>query len=92
MAVSLVCRDEQKLLRDIEKLLNREIPKEVLEGYEPNPNMKAEPMKKGQQNQGCSQQKKKDEGRSRGKLLMNKNPLDGQQKSVSKRNKKKHNQ
>ena len=63
MAVSLVCRDEQKLLRDIEKLLNREIPKEVLEGYEPNPNIKAEPMKKRQHHQGCSQQKKNDAGR-----------------------------
>ncbi len=82
MAVSLVCRDEQKLLRDIEKLLNREIPKEVLEGYEPNPNMKAEPMKKGQQNQGCSQQKKKDEGRRRGKFPLNKNPLDGGKNQV----------
>jgi ATP-dependent RNA helicase RhlE len=92
MAVSLVCRDEQKLLRDIEKLLNREIPKEVLEGYEPNPNMKAEPMKKGQQNQGCSQQKKKDEGRRRGKFPLNKNPLDGEKKSGSERTKKKHNQ
>ena len=79
-------------MREIEKLLNREIPKEVLEGYEPNPNMKAEPIKKGQKNQGCSQQKKKDEGRRRGKFPLNKNPLDGGKKSGSERTKKKHNQ
>jgi ATP-dependent RNA helicase RhlE len=33
-AVSLVSPDEQKQLRDIERLLKREIPSEVLEGYE----------------------------------------------------------
>ncbi|MBT8048227.1 MAG: DEAD/DEAH box helicase [Xanthomonadales bacterium] len=32
-AVSLVCSEEHKLLRDIERLINREIPKEVLPGY-----------------------------------------------------------
>ena len=36
MAVSLVSMDEQKLLDDIEKLLKQKIPKEILEGYEPN--------------------------------------------------------
>jgi len=35
-AVSLVSPDEQKLLRDIERLLKREVPRQVLEGYEPN--------------------------------------------------------
>ena len=33
-AISLVSPDEQKLLRDIERLLKREVPKQVLEGYE----------------------------------------------------------
>jgi ATP-dependent RNA helicase RhlE len=46
-AVSLVCVDELKLLRDIERLLKREIPKQVLAGYEPDPNIKAEPIKMG---------------------------------------------
>ena len=36
MAVSLVCMEEQNLLDDIEKLLKQKIPKEILEGYEPN--------------------------------------------------------
>ena len=46
-AMSLVCVDEDKLLRDIEKLIKREIPKVVLEGYEPDPSIKAEPITRG---------------------------------------------
>ena len=46
-AVSLVCVDEQSLLRDIERLLNREIEKKIIEGYEPDPRIKAEPVQKG---------------------------------------------
>jgi ATP-dependent RNA helicase RhlE len=46
-AVSLVCVDELKLLSDIEKLLGVEIKKEVLPGYEPDPRIKAEPIKNG---------------------------------------------
>jgi ATP-dependent RNA helicase RhlE len=45
-AVSLVCIDEHKLLKDIERLLKREIPKQVLPGYEPDPSIKAEPIQK----------------------------------------------
>jgi ATP-dependent RNA helicase RhlE len=48
-AVSLVCVDEHKLLKDIECLLKRDIPKETLEGYEPNPAIQAEPIRRGRQ-------------------------------------------
>ncbi len=34
-AVSLVCMDEHKLLRDIERLLKAEIPRKVIPGFEP---------------------------------------------------------
>ena len=34
-AVSLVCVDENGFLRDIEKLIKREIPKEIVPGFEP---------------------------------------------------------
>ncbi|MDH5612610.1 MAG: DEAD/DEAH box helicase [Gammaproteobacteria bacterium] len=50
-AMSLVCVDELKLLKDIERLLKREIPKVVLEGYEPDPSIKAEPINRGRGNQ-----------------------------------------
>ena len=46
-AVSLVCIDEQKLLRDIEQLLKRDIDKEVISGFDPDPRIKAEPITKG---------------------------------------------
>ena len=46
-AISLVCVDENKLLKDIESLLKFEIPKEVADGYEPDPRIKAEPVSKG---------------------------------------------
>jgi len=51
-AVSLVCVDEHKLLRDIERLLKREIPRIALPGYEPDPSIKAEPIINGRQSQG----------------------------------------
>ena len=43
-AVSLVCVDEKQLLRDIERLIKREIPQEVIPGFEPDPNAKPEPI------------------------------------------------
>jgi ATP-dependent RNA helicase RhlE len=39
--------DEDKLLRDIERLLKRNIRKDVLPGYEPDPTIKAEPIQNG---------------------------------------------
>jgi len=50
-AMSLVCVDELKLLKDIEKLIKREIPKETIEGYEPDPSIKAEPITRGRNQQ-----------------------------------------
>jgi len=43
-AVSLVCLDEEIFLRDIEKLIKRSIPREVVPGFEPPPGEKAEPI------------------------------------------------
>jgi len=43
-AISLVCIDEERLLRDIETLLGCEIEKQVLRGYEPDSRIKAEPI------------------------------------------------
>ncbi|HEY8941279.1 MAG TPA: ATP-dependent RNA helicase RhlE [Cellvibrio sp.] len=44
VAVSLVCIDEDKFLRDIEKLIKRTIDKQILPGFEPDPNAKPEPI------------------------------------------------
>ena len=43
-AVSLVCVDEEIFLRDIERLIKRSIPREIVPGFEPDPSEKAEPI------------------------------------------------
>jgi len=57
-ALSLVCVDEQGLLKDIEKLLRKDLPKDVITGYAPDPSIPAEPISTGRQGSGG--------GRSRG--------------------------
>jgi ATP-dependent RNA helicase RhlE len=54
-AISLVCVDEQNLLRAIERLLKCEIKKEVISGYEPDPRIKAAPVEKGRSQRSGSQ-------------------------------------
>ncbi|MES2824790.1 MAG: ATP-dependent RNA helicase RhlE [Pseudomonadota bacterium] len=44
VAISLVCIDEQRFLYDIEKLIKRDIEKEVIVGFEPDPTIRAEPI------------------------------------------------
>ncbi|MBI3488373.1 MAG: DEAD/DEAH box helicase [Acidobacteria bacterium] len=51
-AFSLVCVDEHKLLKDIEKLLRKELPKDVVNGYAPDPSIPAEPIQAGRQGGG----------------------------------------
>jgi ATP-dependent RNA helicase RhlE len=46
-ATSLVCVDEHKLLRDIEKLLRKDLPRQVVTGYAPDPSIPAEPIENG---------------------------------------------
>ncbi len=46
-AVSLVCVDEQQLLKGIERLIKRELPKEIVAGFEPDLNAKPEPIQNG---------------------------------------------
>jgi ATP-dependent RNA helicase RhlE len=43
-AISLVCVDERSFLRDIERLIKRSIPQEVIEGFEPDPNARPQPV------------------------------------------------
>ncbi len=50
-AVSLVCIDERSLLKDIERLLKREVPRVVIDGYAPDPGIRAEPIQNGRQGQ-----------------------------------------
>ncbi len=51
-ALSLVCVDEKQLLKDIEKLLRKELPKDVVAGYAPDPSIPAEPIQTGRSGGG----------------------------------------
>jgi len=51
-AVSLVCVDEHRLLRDIERVLKREIPRVAVDGFEPDPRIAAEPIQNGRNSPG----------------------------------------
>jgi ATP-dependent RNA helicase RhlE len=44
-AISLVCVDENKLLREIEQVLGHRIPTEVIPGFEPDRNVRPEPIR-----------------------------------------------
>ena len=52
-AMSLVCVDELKLLKDIERLIKRDIPKLSVVDFEPDPSIKPQPLnnKRGKQQQ-----------------------------------------
>jgi ATP-dependent RNA helicase RhlE len=55
-ASSLVCVDELKLLKDIERLIKREIPKVNVPGFDVDPSIPAEPILNGQ-NRGQGQRR-----------------------------------
>ena len=63
-ASSLVCVDEYKLLSDIERLIKREIPEEVVPGFEPDRNAKPEPIQNGQNRGAGGQGRGQPRGRS----------------------------
>jgi len=68
-AVSLVCIDEAKLLKDIERLIKIDIPKVIIEHFEPDPTIKAKPITMGRQQQprrGQNQSKGKRRGQGNG--------------------------
>ena len=62
-AISLVCVDERKLLADIERMIKRQLPEEVVPGFKPDPNIKAEPIPNGQ-NRGQRPSRGQPRGRS----------------------------
>ena len=61
-AISLVCVDEHEFLRDIERLIKRDIPQEVIAGFTPDPHAKAEPIL---QRQGRGQRQGQQRGQQR---------------------------
>jgi ATP-dependent RNA helicase RhlE len=51
-AMSLVCVDEHKLLRDIERVIKKSIPKVVIPGFEPDLSAKPIPILNGRNSRG----------------------------------------
>ena len=56
-AISLVCVDEHRLLRDIEQVLKKTIEKKVLPGFEPDPSIRPEPINNGRRSSGAGAKK-----------------------------------
>lgn len=67
-AVSLVCVDELKLLRDIEKLLGKAIGRVNLPGYDIDPRIQAEPIRNGSNRNHTGNRGSRNPSRSRGRL------------------------
>ena len=63
--MSLVCIDEHELLRNIERLLKFEIEQQTIPGYEPDPRIKAEPIR---QVRGQRPSVQRDGARSKGSI------------------------
>ncbi len=51
-AISLVSADEHKLLNDIERLLKQEIPRKIIQGFEPTQNLRSSPPRPRSNNKG----------------------------------------
>ncbi|MFO8045251.1 MAG: DEAD/DEAH box helicase [Halomonas sp.] len=65
-AVSLVCVDEHGLLKGIERLIKRDLEKRIEPGFEPDPNVKPEPIENGRNRGGGGRGNGNGNGQSRG--------------------------
>jgi ATP-dependent RNA helicase RhlE len=65
-AVSLVCVDEHQMLKDIEKLIKQTLPRDVIAGFEPDLNAKAQPIQLRSGNPGHANRGRPGGGRSTG--------------------------
>jgi ATP-dependent RNA helicase RhlE len=63
-AISLVCVDEKDFLKNIEKLIKKDILKIALKGFKPDPSIKAEPINMGG-NRGSRNKPRGSNGQSR---------------------------
>ncbi|MFY9143406.1 DEAD/DEAH box helicase [Sulfuricurvum sp.] len=65
-AISLVCVDEADYLKGIEKLINKKLDRQIIEGYEPDPSIQAEPIQRGRGGAGGSSNRGGNGGGDRG--------------------------
>jgi ATP-dependent RNA helicase RhlE len=64
-AISLACVDEEIFLRDIQRLIHKDIPREVIKGFEPDPNERAEPIVLGRMTIGVGGNRRNGNGGGR---------------------------
>ena len=66
-AISLVCADDKPLLADIERVIRRQVPREIIAGFEPNPHERAEPIvrQRGQGKSGYGQRERQQQSAPR---------------------------
>jgi ATP-dependent RNA helicase RhlE len=55
-----VCVDEHEYLAGIEKLINRKFKREIIEGFEPDPTIKAEPIQQRRNSKPQGQPKRRE--------------------------------
>ena len=90
-AISLVCIDEIELLENIEKLIKDKIPKTIIDGYKPDPTIKAEPIQKqrgqgrGGNSRGQGEGQSRNNNQGRGRSNSSRNGHGGGSSSSSKR-------
>ena len=82
-AMSLVCVDEHKFLKDIERLIKKEIPKKVIDGYEPDPSIKPEPILNGRQSRSRAANQRRPANPRKGGARPQRNRRQGTRKSSS---------
>ncbi len=83
-AMSLVCVDELKLLKDIERLIKNKITVITTEGFEIDPSIKAEPITRGGSGRGRSNNNQSNSSQSRGRNQQSHNQQNRQQDAKKK--------
>jgi ATP-dependent RNA helicase RhlE len=77
-AISLVTVDEEAFLRDIERLIKRSVRREVVPGFEPDPNAVAQPVfAKGRGRQGQAQGPRQSQGKQPPRQSQGRQPSQG---------------
>jgi len=76
-AISLVSADETTYLRDIQKLIQMQIPVEIVEGFEPDPNASTAPIKQGQRNNRSRNSNRNKNNSNQGNRNKNRRPKRG---------------
>ncbi len=83
-AISLVSADETTFLRNIQKLIGKKLPVEILEGFEPDPNASTEPIKPGQNRRQQPRNNKPKDGGNKSKGNNSSNNSGGRNRNKNK--------